>query len=217
MADNSLSIFAKRQNNNIKLSSAEEEVEVVGTYTNFVNKIKGYVSLGTDEEAAVQEQPKGYWERFIFFIKNSFEVEKSYKLFFLMMAVGLALIFLSLIFLPMVLFTPTKFVSLFSLGSLVILISFVFIYGTSGYLEMLFSKQRLPFTLLFLFSIILGIYFAFIKAYFFISIICAVIQLVTLVIFTLSFIPGGKTGITFIFGMLSSPFSGILNRFKGQS
>ena len=39
--------------------------------------------------------------------------------------------------------------------------------------------------------------------------------MITLVIFILSFIPGGRTGISFIISMLVSPLKSLLNKIKG--
>jgi len=202
------SIFTKnikssKQNNSNNLSEA-----VSGTYSSFVNKIKGYVKVNTiDMEAnIVQDQNMGIAEKMKKCVKDFFEVEKSYKLFFIVLLTGLALILLSLMFLPIAWLSPHKFVSLFSLGSLVTLFSFIFIYGTSEYFQILFSKNRALFTILFLFSILLGIYFAFNKTYYIISLVCAVVQMITLVVFTLSFIPGGGMGINFMKNMLFSRF-----------
>jgi len=120
-------------------------------------------------------------------------------------------------FLPAAFLFPQKFVSLFSLGSLVILTSFIFIYGTAGYFELLFSRSRITFTLLFISSIFVGLYFAFFKSYYIISLICAMIQLVTLIIFTLSFIPGGQTGISFMLSMMKAPFASLWQKIRGGS
>ena len=50
-----------------------------------------------------------------------------------------------------------------------------------------------------------------------ISLICAVIQLITLVIFTLSFIPGGSGGISIVISMVRMPFDSMWMRLKGKS
>ena len=150
-------------------------------------------------------------------VKNTFEVEKSYKTFFIFIFIGLGLIFLSMIFLPAIVLAPQKFVGLFSLGSIIILLSFIFIYGTSGYLELLFSASRVTFTLMFLASLLVSFYFSFIKSNYIVSLICALVQMVTLIIFTLSFIPGGQMGISFIIELIKSPFISLWMKIKGGS
>jgi hypothetical protein len=210
------SIFTK--NINPKLAGSNMAETVGETYSSIVNKLKGYAKLNSNDVEAniAQEENLGFFEKMKGCVKNSLEVEKSYKVFFIMLATGLGLIMISLMFLPIVWMSPQKFVSLFSLGCLVSLFSFIFVYGTSEYLEMLFSRKRLLFTMLFLFSIGLGIYFSFNKTYYLISLACAVVQMITLVVFTLSFIPGGGMGIYFIKNMLMSPLNYAWNKITGN-
>jgi len=185
-----------------------------------MEKVKNFFAFGSggpvNEENNANENT-GMLNKIKSTIQNSFEVEKSYKIFFILLIVGMGLIFLSLIFLPVALISPQKFVSLFSLGSIVSLSSFIFVYGTAGYLELLFSRSRVTFTLLFISSIFIGLYFSFFRGNYVVSLICALVQLITLIIFTLSFIPGGQTGISFIFSMISAPFSSLWMKIKGGS
>ena len=148
-------------------------------------------------------------------IEENLEVEKSYKTFSIMIFIGLGMLCLSLLFLPVIIFSPSKFVMCFSLGSMIILSSFIFIYGTKSYVEKLFAKNRFAFTILFLVSIILGLYFS-ISGNYLISIFLAVFQLITLVVFTLTFFPGGTAGISFIGNLLLSPFRNVWSRLTGQ-
>lgn len=82
-------------------------------------------------------------------------------------------------------------------------------------MEKLFEKNRFPFTILFLLSIILGLYFS-ISGNYFISIMLAGFQLITLIVFTLTFIPGGSSGISFIGNMLLAPVKGLWAKIRGQ-
>lgn len=211
------SIFAKRTGGNLKLSTDSTFTSNGETgISNIFQKVKGYVKLGTnDEESNLNvDQNLPFMERAKKKILDIIEVEKSYTLFFTFIAVGIGLIFLSLLFLPMAVLAPQKFVSLFSLGSFVTLISFIFIYGTSAYLGMLFSSSRAIFSTLFIISIFLGLYFCFFnQTYYLIALFCALIQLITLIIFTLSFIPGGSMGISFLTNMLMSPARSFINKF----
>lgn len=150
-------------------------------------------------------------------IGNSIEVEKSYKTFFIVLAVGLGMLALSLIFLPFVVIQPQKFLSLFSIGSFLVLASFIFIHGTTEYFKKLFDSSRRIFTIAYLISLILGFYYAFVKGYFLISLICTIVQLITLIIFTLSFIPGGRSGITMILSMLQSPVLNMVGKITGSN
>ena len=72
----------------------------------------------------------------------------------------------------------------------------------------LFDKKRFIITILFLCSIILGLIFSLGKHYF-ISLLCSLFQLIGLILFVLTFIPGGKKGINCIKKKISSPFVNI--------
>ena len=135
-----------------------------------------------------------------------FEVEKSYTYFFIVLIIGILVLFLSLIFLPMIVISPQKFISLFSLGSLIVISSFIFIYGTEAFCSKIFDTSRRFWAVIYLFSIILGMYFSFMKSFILISYICSVFQLITLICFVLSFLPGGQSGIRFIIGSIKSIF-----------
>lgn len=139
-------------------------------------------------------------------ILSWFEVEKSYTSFFVVIGFGLCILFLSFMFLPLAIFNPQKFVSLFSLGTFIVILSFIFIYGTREYIKMLFSQKRALLTSLYLVSICIGIVFSFRDSFFIISYVCAAIQLITVVTFFLSFVPGGETGISFIWSSIKSIF-----------
>jgi hypothetical protein len=145
-------------------------------------------------------------------VVSSIEVETSYKTFFIVLAVGMGIVCFSMIFLPFVIVSPQKFLSLFSLGSMVILASFIFVYGTVEYFKMLFERSRLVYSITYIASILLGFYFAFVQGSFLFSLICVGVQVVTLSIFVLTFIPGGSSGITFILETLKAPVLGLFNK-----
>ncbi len=223
------SIFAKRSDQTPKLSYDAANLEsgnttstdnTPSTVSNLLNTVKGYVKLGSDEENTnTNNTPEntGYFNSFKNTISKTIEVEQSYKTFFIVLSVGVGLIIFSLLFLPIVWIAPKKFVSLFSLGSLTTLISFIFLQGTKAYFDMLFSKSRALFSVLFISSIFLGVYFAFNDTYYLISLICAIVQFITLIVFALSFIPGGSHGISFITSMLMSPVMGLWSRITGSA
>ena len=134
------------------------------------------------------------------------EVEKSYTSFFILLGLGGFILFLSMMFLPIAIIRPQKFVSLFSLGSLLTILSFIFIYGTKEYFKMLFNSGRALMTSLYLASICIGIYFSFIDSWMIVSHMCAIFQLITLITFVLTFLPGGNAGISFIWSTFKSFF-----------
>ena len=124
-------------------------------------------------------------------------VEKNYKRFTLCLMIGLIFLFFSIISLPISLFNPSRFISTFSLGSLIIIFSFIFHYGSQEYFSIIFSRERRKFTISYLCSLFIGFYFMMNPTYYLISFGCNVIQFIILIMFVLTFIPGGERGIEF--------------------
>lgn len=172
------------------------------------NALKNYFKKAISQESSTEgetENSNNFRTKALTYIQDKVEVETSYKTFITLISIGSALFCLSLFFLPLVIVSPRKFVSLFSIGNILILLSFLFVYGTKTYFEKLFSKERFILTALFICSITAGIFCAIINSYYFLSLICAGIQLLSLVVFILSFIPGGQGGISAIWKMITSP------------
>jgi len=215
--------FSAIKNQEKSASTAEVSETDAG---NFLNKVKNMFNFGNNDANTSGTQEKiaetqksqeiSFKDKLLKKLQDNIEIEKSYKTFFILLTVGLGLLCFSLVFLPFIILSPHKFIMCFSFGSLIILSSFIFVYGTKAYFEILFSKNRFLFTILFLSSILLGIFLS-LAGYFIFSVLCAMCQLITLIIFTLSFIPGGSGGISMIWHMLKSPFSGLLMRFRGES
>lgn len=134
--------------------------------------------------------------------KATVEVEVNYTMFFIVMGSGALFILISFLYVPFIILYPWKFSAFFSFGSFLFLLSFIFVYGTCGCLEMLFKKERTAFTLLYLLSIIVGNILSHIVNLYIIVLICSGIQLITVSIFTVTFIPGGITGIKFLSSVL---------------
>lgn len=183
--------------------SAKEETQQLNDPENnskfgsVLNSAKNFFT-GAKEE----ERPQTTYEKIVSYI----EVETSYTTFLIVLALGFFVIFMSLFFLPTIIIYPQKFVSLFSLGSFIIISSFIFIHGTKAYLEMLFNEDRRLYTISYFLSIFVGIYFSNFTTMFIVSHICSMLQLLIMAFFILSFIPGGQTGISFILGMIKSFF-----------
>ena len=143
------------------------------------------------------------------------EVEKNIAVFLMLIALGCGLLCLSIFLLPLIITSPSKFSLCFAMGSLLVLISFLFYYGTKEYFRTLFGAQRFWISILFILSIIIGISFSLGKHYI-ISMLCSICQLVSLIVFILSFVPGGRVGINCIKKAITSPFSGLWMRMAAS-
>ena len=200
--------------NNVQIESSNSlniKNKIGNAYSNFVNKLKGYTKLGNNNSNVMDNNNNNNSDCLKKF-STYIEIEKSYKIFFLFFLIGIGITMLSFLFLPMFLIAPKKFVSLFSMGSLITIFSFIFYYGTYDFLLMLFNKDRRWFTSGFLISVGIGVYFSFYPTYMIISIICSGFQMIVMFMFILSFIPGGKAGIDFMINIILSPFKKIFSK-----
>ena len=187
--------------NNIKNLATKNKKELTKNEVNEVN-------ISSSQQEEQNKEPKSCKDKLANKIIEKVEVERNITVFLSLLVLGCFLICISLFLLPLIITSPSKFPMCFGLGSIIILISFLFYHGTKNYVMKLFDKKRFIITILFLCSIILGLIFSLGKHYF-ISLLFSLFQLVSLILFILTFIPGGKTGINCIKKKLSSPFVNI--------
>ncbi|MCQ2815817.1 MAG: Got1/Sft2-like family vesicle transport protein [archaeon] len=190
-----------------KLQSVKKMVNVGGFFgkNNEENNETKVESVENSNDIKPIES-KTWRDKLISKIVNSLEIERNIPVFLGLIGVGCGLIVLSIFLLPFIVVSPHKFCLCFAFGGLLITISFLFLKGTQSYFRSICAKDRFIITILYLVSIILGIGFALGKRYIF-SVICAIYQCVALVLFILSFIPGGKKGIKCIKDFFTSPFT----------
>lgn len=91
---------------------------------------------------------------------------------------------------------PRKFVLLWTLGSILFLASFAVLYGPTAYIRHLLSKERMPFTLVYGTSLIFTIFCAYFLKSLILSLISAIIQIVCLVAYLISYFPLGSQGVS---------------------
>jgi len=196
---------------------------VKNTYTKFINNIKSLAFKNKNESQKNEENiessqteeqnqpPKTCKDKMANAIIKKVEVEKNMTIFMSLLSIGCFLICISIFLIPLIITAPSKFSMCFGLGSVLILISFLFYHGTKNYIIKLFEKKRFVITILFICSIIFGLIFSIGKHYF-ISLLCSLFQLISLILFILTFLPGGKYGINCIKRKMSLPFIKIFSR-----
>jgi hypothetical protein len=149
-------------------------------------------------------------------IINSIEVERNIGVFVALVSIGSIILCISLFLLPFIITSPKKFSFCFAVGSIFILLSFLFLVGTKSFVTKLFENKRIYISIMFILSIFIGIGFSLGRHYF-ISLICSAIQFISLIMFILTFIPGGRVGIECIKRTLTSPFTKIfINKAKSD-
>lgn len=104
---------------------------------------------------------------------------------------------LSALYVPMLVLRARKFAMLFTLGSLFFMFSFSLLWGPVNHLRHLFSAGRLAFTSAYLFTLLGTLYFSLWFKSTVLTIIFAISQVITLIWFIVSYIPGGQTGMKF--------------------
>ena len=117
--------------------------------------------------------------------------------FMLCLVLGLFCFLLSSLYLPVLVLKARKFALLYSLGSLFFIMSFAALWGPVNHMKHLLSGDRLLFTVVYFLTIFATIYFAMWRRSYVLTLICAVIQILALIWYIISYIPGGQTGLKF--------------------
>ncbi|SCW00115.1 LAFE_0B09780g1_1 [Lachancea fermentati] len=99
---------------------------------------------------------------------------------------------------PVLAVKPRKFGLLWSMGSLLFVLGFGVLQGPVAYIKHLTSRERLPFSLFFFTTCFLTIYFAAIKKSAILTIPCAVLQLIAVIYYGVSYFPFGGSGLRVI-------------------
>lgn len=110
--------------------------------------------------------------------------------------VGAAVCFtLCFLLFPVLAIQPRKFGLLWSLGSLLFVISFGLLQGPVAYFNHLTSASRLPFTVFFFGSVILTIYFSAVLKSTILTLISSILEVFAIVYYTVSYFPFGAQGL----------------------
>eukprot|EP00833_Pecoramyces_ruminatium_P017225 jgi/Orpsp1_1/1191257/evm.model.d7180000084459.1 len=94
------------------------------------------------------------------------------------------------------LLNPKKFAALFTFGSVLIMLSFGILNGPKTQLKSLLVKERLPYTIIYIISMILTLYAAVIKSSFIWTIIISIVQLLALLWFIFTYLPNGTSNLS---------------------
>ncbi|GAA93785.1 uncharacterized protein L969DRAFT_92295 [Mixia osmundae IAM 14324] len=154
-------------------------------FSTFTSSLSSYVPLRSSERTNEEEAflALSRWERLIGFMACMAGASVCFTLSFFLVA------FLAI--------KPRKFAVSFSAGSLLFMLGFMILQGPMNYLKFLLQTERLPFTIAYLGSLVLTLYFAVARHAFLGTLICAIIQVGALVIFLFSYFPGGTQTILF--------------------
>ncbi|XP_014258516.1 protein transport protein SFT2 [Cimex lectularius] len=124
--------------------------------------------------------------------------------FCMFLGMGIFCFCIAAMYIPVLLLKARKFALLYTTGSFFTICSFSFLWGPMHHLRHLFSKERFWFTFCYLGSLFLTLYFALYQQSTPLTVLSAVAQLIALIWFLVSYIPGGHTGLLFFTKLCSS-------------
>ncbi|XP_066370288.1 protein transport protein SFT2-like [Miscanthus floridulus] len=130
---------------------------------------------------------------------------RSLMYFGLFLASGVFLVFIAFtIFLPVIVIMPQKFAICFTVGCAFIIGSFFALKGPKNQLYHMISKERLPFTVGFVGSMVATIYVSMVLHSYILSVFFSVLQVLALAYYAISYFPGGSAGMKFLSSALVS-------------
>ncbi|XP_065861602.1 protein transport protein SFT2 isoform X2 [Euphorbia lathyris] len=138
---------------------------------------------------------------------------KALMYFGLFLAAGVFFVFIAFaMFLPVIVLMPQKFAICFTLGCIFIISSFVALKGPKNQIDHMISKERLPFTLGFIGSMVGTIYVSMVLHSYVLSVLFSVIQVLSLAYYAISYFPGGSAGMKFLSASLVSSITRCFGR-----
>lgn len=112
---------------------------------------------------------------------------------------GVVLLLLAFtIALPVIILSPSKFALFFTMGCCAIMAGFAILKGWKQQLSHMLTKERLPFSVAYLGSVLSTLYSALVMHSYVFSLLCSGLQVVALVYYVASYFPGGAAGAQFI-------------------
>ncbi|KAJ3259811.1 Vesicle transport protein [Boothiomyces macroporosus] len=123
---------------------------------------------------------------------------QRYVGFMILLGTSGLFLFISLFSLPLLLVAPAKFALTYTMGSLMFLLSFSILNGWRAHLKHLFCWERAPFTTSYLVSMMGTLYFSMIHPSYIPVIFFTVLQVIALLWYLASYLPGGTSGMKWI-------------------
>ena len=152
-------------------------------------------------------------QNYLLGLTSRLQIQSNMKLFLLCLIIC-GFNFLScLLSLPFIFLSPSKILSYLSFGNILLILSFLFYYGSNRFFGFLRDPKRFRISLLHLILIILGLCLPMFRGYF-LSFLLDLALIITTAMFILTILPGGQRGINAIQGSLYSIFFEMFKKFK---
>ena len=142
-------------------------------------------------------------QNYLLGLTERLQISSNMKLFLLCMLICGFNFFLFLMSLPLIFLSPSKILSHLSFGNILLILSLLFYYGSNRFFGFLRDGRRFRITLIHILLIICGLFLPIFQGYLF-SFILDLALIITTVMFLLTIIPGGQSGINAIHASLFS-------------
>ncbi|CAG8733174.1 17985_t:CDS:2, partial [Acaulospora morrowiae] len=136
-------------------------------FENVGNRVRGYVPLVNGNEEEEEWFALSRWQRLV-----------GFGVF---LAAGALCLLIAFMTLPMMVLRPAKFAVTFTMGSILILLSFAILHGPVAHIRHVSSRERLPFTIAYFISMAATLYFALGLKSTILALIFGVIQVIALI------------------------------------
>ena len=199
-----------KQNNNNEFKGFDENSRIV------INDNEGGQ---TSQNNNYYHQPSGNnnilnrLQNFLLGLTDRLQIQSNMKLFLLCLIICGFNFFSCLVSLPFIFLSPSQLLSKLSFGNIILILSFLFYYGSNRFFGFLRDGRRFKITLIHLILIIFGLCLPMFRGYF-LSFLLDLALITTTIMFLLTIIPGGQSGINAIQGSLYSMFFEIFKKFK---
>ena len=151
-------------------------------------------------------------QNYLLGLTERLRITPNMRLFLLCLLVCGFNFFLCLMSFPMIFISPSRILGYLSFGNILLILSLLFYNGSNKFFGFLRDNKRFKITLIHMLLIISGLFFPMFQGYIF-SFILDWALIITTVMFILTMIPGGQSGINAIQGSLLS----ILSQFFKNS
>ncbi|KAI4488207.1 hypothetical protein M0804_005055 [Polistes exclamans] len=120
---------------------------------------------------------------------------------------GFFCLLISAFYLPVLLIYERKFVGLYTLGSILMLLSLAFLWGPSNYLESLLSPKRRYYALSYITMLIGTLYCTIYLKSMLLTLLCCILESIALILFLTSSLPGGTITLNLISRLCTGMFT----------